>query len=79
LVERYLAQLADTGRLVVDDPAEAFQLLYGLVLQDLQIRALLGERPPSQRRLREHAARAVDRFLRLTAADGPPASARRTT
>lgn len=69
LVERYLARLAAEGRLAIDSPAEAFQLFYGLVLRDLQIRALLGETPPARRRLRADAAAAVDRFLRLSARD----------
>lgn len=68
LVERYLAHLAATGWLAVDDPAEAFQLLYGLVLRDLQIRALLGEPPPPGPALRAQAEAAVDRFLRLAGA-----------
>lgn len=66
LVERYLARQADRGVLDLDDPAAAFRLLYGLVVQDLQIRALLGEPPPSEPRLRSHARVTVDRFLALT-------------
>jgi AefR-like transcriptional repressor, C-terminal domain len=55
------------GRLRIDDPAEAFQLLYGLVIQDLQIRVLLGEAPPPPDALAAQARTAVDRFLTLTA------------
>lgn len=66
LVERYLAGLADEGRLVVDDPAEAFGLLYGLVVQDTQIRVLLGEAAPSPEAVAARAGVAVDRFLLLT-------------
>jgi AcrR family transcriptional regulator len=47
IVEAYLARLAEAGVLGIDDPAEAFQLLYGLVVRDLQIRVLLGEPPPA--------------------------------
>jgi AcrR family transcriptional regulator len=65
IVEAYLARLAAQGRLAIDDPAEAFTLLYGLVVQDLQIRALLGDRLP-ERDLAQHARAAVDRFLALT-------------
>jgi AefR-like transcriptional repressor, C-terminal domain len=68
LVEAYLARLAAAGRLRVDDPAEAFRLLYGLVVQDLQIRVLLGEPPPGRAALADQARAAVDRFLALTAA-----------
>jgi AcrR family transcriptional regulator len=59
IVEAYLARLA-----------EAFQLLYGLVVRDLQIRVLLGEPPPAPEALAAQARTAVERFLALTAA--PP-------
>jgi AcrR family transcriptional regulator len=68
LVEAYLARLAAAGRLRIDDPAEAFQLLYGLVVRDLQIRVLLGEPPPEEAALADQARVAVDRFLDLNAA-----------
>ncbi|MGX7674247.1 TetR/AcrR family transcriptional regulator [Plantactinospora sp. DSM 117369] len=65
LVEAFLARLADAGLVRVEDPADAFQLLYGLVVRDVQIRTLLGEPPPSIRRIRADARVAVDRFLAL--------------
>ncbi|HTF47360.1 MAG TPA: TetR/AcrR family transcriptional regulator C-terminal domain-containing protein [Pseudonocardia sp.] len=81
IVERYLAHLAAEGVLAIDDPGEAFQLFYGLVIQDLQIRALLGETalPAGPREL--HTRRAVDRFLTLAAppAGHPPAGAGRVS
>jgi AcrR family transcriptional regulator len=67
IVEAYLARLAAEGHLGIDDPADAFRLLYGLVIQDLQIRVLLGEPPPSRDSLAEQARVAVERFLALTA------------
>ena len=67
MVEAYLARLAEAGQLRIDDPAEAFQLLYGLVVRDLQIRVLLGEPPPAPDALAAHARAAVERFLALTA------------
>jgi AcrR family transcriptional regulator len=67
IVEAYLARLAAAGHLRIDDPAAAFQLLYGLVIQDLQIRVLLGEPPPAPRALAAHARVAVERFLTLAA------------
>jgi AcrR family transcriptional regulator len=70
IVEAYLARLAEAGVLGIDDPAEAFQLLYGLVVRDLQIRVLLGEPPPAPEALAAQARTAVERFLALTAA--PP-------
>jgi transcriptional repressor AefR-like protein len=69
LIERYLATLAHTGVLAIDDPAEAFRLLYGLVIQDSQIRALLGETPPTRAQRTRQATLAVDRFLALTTPD----------
>jgi AcrR family transcriptional regulator len=69
IVEAYLARLAADGQLRVDDPAEAFRLLYGLVVQDLQIRALLGEPPPRPGALAAQARTAVRRFLALTAGE----------
>ena len=68
IVEAYLARLADGGQLRVDDPAEAFRLLFGLVVQDLQIRVLLGEPPPGPAALAALARVAVERFLALSAA-----------
>lgn len=66
VVEAYLARLAADGFLAIDDPADAFTLLYGLVVRDTQIRVLLGERPPSKRQIAARAELAVDRFLLLT-------------
>lgn len=67
LVERYLARAHAEGHLSVDDPADAFRLFYGLVIEDTQIRALLGEAPPAPAELDTRAERAVRRFLALTA------------
>lgn len=66
LVESYLATLAEAGYLKIDDPAEAFTLLYGLVVRDTQIRALLGEKPPSSSERTKRARAAVDQFLVLS-------------
>jgi hypothetical protein len=67
IVEAYLARLAAEEHLGIDDPADAFRLLYGLVIQDLRIRVLLGEPPPGRDALAEQARVAVERFLALTA------------
>jgi AcrR family transcriptional regulator len=67
LVERYLARLDDSGYLDIPDPGSAFQLLYGLVVEDRQIRVLLGESAPSPAAVAAHARLAIDRFLALTA------------
>lgn len=69
LVAGYLARLRDEGRLAIDDPEEAFRLLYGLVIRDSQIRALLGEIPPARAERSRQARDAVDRFLSMTATD----------
>lgn len=66
MVERYLTRLIERGELAIDDAVDAFRLLYGLVVQDMQIRALLGEAPPGPDQLAAHATKAVERFLTLT-------------
>lgn len=66
IVEEYLARLTADGVLSVDDPAAGFRLLYGLVIQDTQIRVLLGEQAPDAGAIRAEAERAVDAFLSLT-------------
>ena len=48
------------------DAAEAFELLYGLVIQDTQIRVLLGESVPPPNAIHAQAKTAVARFLTLT-------------
>ena len=59
IVETYLARLG------LDDPADAFGLLYGLTVQDAQIRALLGEPAPGVAEQDDRARQAVDRFVAL--------------
>ncbi|WP_304454048.1 TetR/AcrR family transcriptional regulator C-terminal domain-containing protein [Nocardiopsis sp. YSL2] len=68
LVAEFLGHLAGAGVLRLDDPEEAFQLFYGLVVRDLQIRVLLGEPAPVEGDVRAQARVAVDRFLALTGA-----------
>lgn len=65
LVERYLARLHEERVLALADPAEAFRLLYGLAVQDSQVRALLGEPPPGPDERARTARVAVQRFLEL--------------
>lgn len=65
IVEEYLARLTTDGVLHVDDPADGFRLLYGLVIRDTQIRVLLGEEAPDLDTIRADAERAVDAFLLL--------------
>lgn len=67
LVERYLARLSDARVLDIADPTDAFRLLYGLVVEDFQIRVLLGEPPPTPDEIAASASTAVERFLVLTA------------
>lgn len=67
IVEEYLARLDEQGVIAVDDPADAFTLLYGLAVRDVQIRVLLGEDQPPQEEIVARATAAVDAFLRLTA------------
>lgn len=76
LVERYLAGLSREGHLMVDDPAGAFELLFGLVVRDTQIRALLGDPVPGPDERGRRAVEAVEQFLTLTAAAGHMSPAR---
>ncbi len=66
LVEEYLARLSNAGHLYITDPPAAFRLLYGLVIQDTQIRVLLGEPAPSKNEIANRAGDAVARFMALT-------------
>ena len=66
LVEEYLARLSDVGHLRIAHPPSAFGLLYGLVIQDTQIRVLLGEPAPTKHEIDTRAAQAVAHFLELT-------------
>lgn len=67
LLRDALLGLMNEGVLRPGDPEEAFQVLYGLALQDVQIRVLLGDEPPDAGQIQSHAIRAVDRFLILYA------------
>lgn len=73
IVEAALARMAADGHLAIEDPADAFGLLYGLAVQDTQIRALLGGPPPDDAEIQRRARHAVDRFLALVA---PPPQGR---
>jgi AcrR family transcriptional regulator len=66
LIERYLAELDRKGVITIASPADAFTLFYGLIIQDRQIRALLGETPPTSAQRRRAARAAVQHFLTLT-------------
>ena len=66
IVERYLDRLAEEGQLNVADSDVAFQLFYGLVIQDLQIRVLLGESCPKEKVLKQHATQAIEQFWILS-------------
>lgn len=72
IVEDFIGRLDRAGLLRAPDPAEAFRTLYGLVVRDTQIRVLLGETPPSARRIATDAEAAVDRFLELYGASLRP-------
>ncbi|WP_433328273.1 TetR/AcrR family transcriptional regulator [Spirillospora sp. CA-294931] len=66
MVAAFLERLADEGLLSIGPAEEAFQLLYGLIVRDLQIRVLLGEPAPGEAQIRDDAETAVERFLTLT-------------
>lgn len=64
-VEDYIDSLIEQGFLRRTTSAHAFGVLYGLLVQDLQIGVLLGAAPPPPGWLRARAAAGVDSFLRL--------------
>jgi len=76
----YLESGKKQGYIAYDDRDRAFQTLYGLVVRDLHVRLLLGERlADAERDFAEQAAKAVDQFLSLYTAKTPiPASSRLT-
>ncbi len=65
MVEAYLAYQTTLGRLRIRDPVDAFGALYGLLVQDAQISALLGGTPLDRAGIDHRARTAVDRFLAL--------------
>lgn len=69
VVQGYLAEQQGRGRLAVPEPSAAFGLLYGLIVQDTQIRVLLGEDPPDARAVRQQAIRGVEAFLLIHGPD----------
>ncbi len=74
---RRLTPLLELGReaglLAYDDPAEAFRDFFGLVVRDVQIRLLLGDRLDlSPSGIREGASRATRHFLTLYGVDQRP-------
>lgn len=63
--EDYLRRLDAAGILHVPDAAATFCLFYGLVVQDTQIRVLLGDVPPTEAAIRARAAQAVESLFAL--------------
>lgn len=73
-MRKRLAPLLEAGReaglLAFDDAEMAYRTLFGLVVRDLQIRLLLGERPaPAAEALDRHARLATGQFLALFGAN----------
>lgn len=65
LVEQYFTERAADGDLQVADAADAFEVFYGLLIRDTQIRVLLGEAAPRRSAINRRAGKAVDQFLQL--------------
>ncbi|RXF74341.1 TetR/AcrR family transcriptional regulator [Hansschlegelia zhihuaiae] len=64
------------GLIAFDDAEEAFRTFFGLVGRDVQIRLLLGDRPPLDgSTIADDAARAANQFLALYGAKQQPAKA----
>lgn len=67
IVERFLTGLHDRSVLDVPDASEGFEVLYGLLVRDTQIRVLLGEPAPTPAAIAQRATTAVDHFFELFA------------
>lgn len=65
LVERYPAGLMNWGVIRPHGPASAFQIVYGAIVEDRQIQALLGDPVPVDDVLQSHAREVVARFLKI--------------
>lgn len=66
LLAEYLADITIAGHISVDDPVAAAKVLYGLGMQDDQIRLLLGDAPIGSDP-RARAEFAADAFLKIYA------------
>ncbi len=65
-VKPVLEMARDAGLLAFDDTEEAFCTFFGLVVRDVQIRALLGDRPlPDKQAIRQGTELAAQQFLTL--------------
>ena len=65
IIESFLARVAATSSTPWPHPEEAFRLYYGLVVQDAQIRTLLGEAPPPVDEQERRARSAVEYFYAI--------------
>jgi len=65
IVEDYLATLMERDMMRRLEQAGAFRMLYGLVIEDRQVRVLLDDAPPTEDEMAVHSREAVERFLAL--------------
>lgn len=61
----YMARAGAAGHLKIDDPLAAAKIFYGLLMQDDQIRTLLGDSPMDAETVATRARFAADTFVRL--------------
>lgn len=65
-IKPVLEMARDAGLLAFDDTEDAFCTFFGLVVRDVQLRALLGDRPlPDKYEIRKGTERAAQQFLTL--------------
>lgn len=80
-IEERARALMDFGRArgILDfrDAGEAYGVFYGLLVRDLHVRLLLGDRVPGETERRAATARAMDQFFRLYGARGKETAADR--
>ncbi|GAA3968018.1 TetR/AcrR family transcriptional regulator [Gordonia caeni] len=65
----YMARAAAAGHLNLDDPLVGAKIFYGLLMQDDQIRTLLGDSPMDRETVAARARFATDAFLKLYGSD----------
>ncbi len=61
----YLRLLDSRGALPIPDPDEAFRVLFGLTVQDMQSAAMLGRATPSAEQCRAHGRTVAEDFVHI--------------
>ncbi|MFK8023110.1 MAG: TetR/AcrR family transcriptional regulator [Ilumatobacter sp.] len=68
IVDAYLDRCAARDRIRLSSAADGFELFYGLLVRDTQIRTLLGESPPDGTALTRRASEAAAQYMMIVGA-----------